>query len=222
MLNIYLNKFKGQNLRTVLRDCFLTAILMMFFSANIFGQSKAVKGIVRDASGNPLAGVSVVVSGSKNGTTTDLKGGFALQASENATLVFSFTNYETQVISVKGKSDFTISLKSESASLSEVVVIGYGTQKKKDLTGAVRKITIEGSPISTMTNVSPLSAIQGTPGVNIGAVTTAGGAPSVLIRGQRSLAASNSPLIVLDNVIFEGSLNEINTQDIATLSLIHI
>lgn len=220
MLTIYLNKFNGHNLKAVMRDCFLTAILTMFFSANIFGQSKSVKGVVRDASGNPLAGVSVVVSGSKKGTTTDLKGDFALQANENSVLVFSFTNYETQVLSAKGKSDFTISLKSESASLSEVVVIGYGTQKKKDLTGAVRKITIEGSPISTIINVSPLSTIQGTPGVNIGAVTTAGGAPSVLIRGQRSLAASNSPLIVLDNVIFEGSLNEINTQDIATFDIL--
>ena len=73
----------------VLRDCFLTAVLLIFFSANGFGQAKPVKGVVKDAAGNPLAGVSVLVSGTKKGTTTDVNGTFTLQASPNASLVFS-------------------------------------------------------------------------------------------------------------------------------------
>lgn len=84
----------------------------------------------------------------------------------------------------------------------------------------MRRINLEGSPLSTMTNVNALSALQGTPGVNVGAVTTAGASPSILVRGQRSLSASNAPLVILDGVIFSGNLNEINTQDIASFDVL--
>lgn len=195
-------------------------IFFMLISLQTFSQSKSISGVVRDASGNPLSGASVMVNGSKIGTVSDQQGSFSLNIPENGSLVFTITGYESKTVSAKGKSNLVVVLSQESASLNEVVVVGYGTQKKKDLTGAIRKINIEESPISTITNVSPLQAIQGTPGVNIGAVATAGGAPSVLVRGQRSLAASNSPLIVLDGVIFGGSLNEINTQDIASFDIL--
>ena len=171
-------------------------------AAHLVAQSKKVSGTVRDDKGAPLSGASVMISGSAKGTTTDGAGKFSLDVSEGSTLVVSMSGHETQRISVRGKNNLDINLPLESASLNEVVVVGYGTQRKRDLTGAVRKINIEESPISTMTNISPLQSIQGTPGVNIGPVGVAGGAPSVLIRGQRSLAASNSPLIVLDGVIF--------------------
>ena len=198
-------------------------LVILFFSLiSMLGQAqnKSVTGIVRDVSGTPLSGVSVSVSGTKSGTMTDASGKFVLKIPENALLVFSYTSYETKVVPVKGKVNLDVKMIQEASSLNEVVVIGYGTQKKKDLTGAVRKINIEESPVSTIANISPLQAIQGTPGVNIGAVGVAGGAPSVLVRGQRSLAASNSPLIVLDGVIFGGSLNEINTQDIASFDIL--
>lgn len=207
-----INRFQSASL--------LVFLFLCLFSLYAQAQTKSVSGVVRDASGAPLSGVSVTVSGTKNGTMTDATGRFSLNTAENASLVFSFTSYEAKIVSVKGKSELVVKLVQEAASLNEVVVIGYGTQKKKDLTGAVRKINIEESPISTITNVSPLQAIQGTPGVNIGAVGVAGGAPAVLVRGQRSLAASNAPLIVLDGVIFGGSLNEINTQDIASFDIL--
>ena len=203
------------------RFFYMTFVLVnLLFTIDSFGQNRVLNGIVKDASGNVLSNVSVSVMGSKNGTVTNEKGSFSIQVSDAASLSFSYTGYESKVLSAKGKTTLSVVLQAESPNLGEVVVIGYGTQKKKDLTGAVRKVSLEGTPISTMTNVSPLQAIQGTPGVNIGAVATAGGAPSVLVRGQRSLAASNAPLIVLDGVIFGGSLNEINTQDIASFDIL--
>ena len=118
-----------------LRCLFLFSILMFVFSSSILAQAIMVKGNVRDAAGKPIAGVSVTISGSNKGTITDERGDFSLQAAENASLVFSFNSYETKIVSVKGQSNLSVSLKAESASLNEVVVIGYGTQKKKDLTG---------------------------------------------------------------------------------------
>lgn len=200
-----------------------TVLLFLFFMIpciNLLAQQQSITGTVRESGGAALSGVSVTVSGSSGGTMTDASGKFLLQVPAKATLQFSMTGYATKTISVNGRTNLQVVLESESASLNEVVVIGYGTQKRRDLTGAVRKINIDESPVSTITNVSPLQAIQGTPGVNIGPVASAGGAPSVLIRGQRSLAASNSPLIVLDGVIFSGSLNEINTQDIASFDIL--
>jgi TonB-linked SusC/RagA family outer membrane protein len=208
------------NRHSLQRCAMLLTILLLLPSTILLAQQKTVTGTVKESNGNFLAGVSITLSGSTGGTTTDATGKFSVQVPLKGVLIFSMTGYSTQTISVSGRSDLQVTMEAESASLNEVVVIGYGTQKRRDLTGAVRKINIEESPVSTITNVSPLQAIQGTPGVNIGPVASAGGAPSVLIRGQRSLAASNAPLIVLDGVIFGGSLNEINTQDIASFDIL--
>lgn len=214
---------KPKQLTSAVRSAVLRLLSVLFLiqlTITASSQSKSVTGVVKDASGAFVSGASVILSGTKSGTITDANGNFTLQVPENGVIVVSMTGFESQSISTKGQSSIAVILIQESASLNEVVVVGYGTQKKKDLTGAIRKINIEESPVATITNVSPLQAIQGTPGVNIGPVAVAGGAPSVLVRGQRSLAASNSPLIVLDGVIFGGSLNEINTQDIASFDIL--
>ena len=198
----------------------LCTAMILLAAFTLRAQDLKVSGIVRDAAGQPLEGASVTVKGNRQGTFTDAAGRFTLQASADAVLLVSMSGYETQSVSARSGADMLVALRRETGNLNEVVVVGYGTQRRRDLTGAVRKISIEESPVNTMTNVSPLQAIQGTPGINIGAVAVAGGAPSVLIRGQRSLAASNAPLIVLDGVIFSGSLNEINTQDIASFDIL--
>jgi TonB-dependent starch-binding outer membrane protein SusC len=198
----------------------LSTFLLLLMSLTGSAQEITVTGVVRDASGKPLDGASISVKGNKKGAITDAAGKFSLSAAKNAVLTVTMSGYAAQSVNVTSGSQMMIVLKEESGNLNEVVVVGYGTQRRRDLTGAVRKISIEESPVNTMTNVSPLQAIQGTPGVNIGPVGVAGGAPSVLIRGQRSLAASNAPLIVLDGVIFSGSLNEINTQDIASFDIL--
>ena len=198
----------------------LTFCFMLFLSTQALAQNTVLNGKVNDATGNPISGASVRVVGSNKGTLTNDKGEFTLTIAANASLQVSSTNFETKVVAVQGKSTLSIVLAQEATNLSEVVIIGYGSQKKKDLTGAVRKINLEGSPLSTITNVNALSALQGTPGVNVGAVATAGGSPSILVRGQRSLSASNAPLVILDGVIFSGNLNEINTQDIASFDVL--
>lgn len=125
------HKSQVWNNNAVLRCLFLFSILMIVFSSSIVAQAQMVKGNIRDAAGKPIAGVSVTISGSNKGTVTDERGDFSLQVADNASLVFSSTNYETKIVAVKGQSNLTVSLKAESASLNEVVVIGYGTQKKK-------------------------------------------------------------------------------------------
>jgi len=198
----------------------LTFCFMLFLSTLALAQNKVLNGKVNDATGNPISGASIRVVGSNKGTITNEKGEFTLNTAANVSLQVSSTNFETKVVAVEGKSTLSIVLAQEASNLSDVVVIGYGTQKKKDLTGSVRTVKLEGSPLSTITNLNPLSALQGTPGVNIGAVASAGGTPSVLVRGQRSLAASNAPLVILDGIIFPGNLNEINTQDIASFDIL--
>jgi TonB-linked SusC/RagA family outer membrane protein len=193
---------------------------MLFLSTQALAQNTVLNGKVNDATGNPISGASVRVVGSNKGTLTNDKGEFTLTIAANASLQVSSTNFETKIIAVQGKSNLSIVLAQEATNLSDVVIIGYGSQKKKDLTGAVRRVNLEGSPLSTITNVNALSALQGTPGVNVGAVATAGGSPSILVRGQRSLSASNAPLVILDGVIFSGNLNEINTQDIASFDVL--
>jgi TonB-linked SusC/RagA family outer membrane protein len=193
---------------------------MLFLSTQALAQNTVLNGKVNDATGNPISGASVRVVGSNKGTLTNDKGEFTLTIAANASLQVSSTNFETKIVAVQGKSTLSIVLAQEATNLSDVVIIGYGSQKKKDLTGAVRRVNLEGSPLSTMTNVNALSALQGTPGVNVGAVVTAGGSPSILVRGQRSLSASNAPLVILDGVIFSGNLNEINTQDIASFDVL--
>jgi TonB-linked SusC/RagA family outer membrane protein len=193
---------------------------MLFLSTQALAQNTVLNGKVNDATGNPISGASVRVVGSNKGTLTNDKGEFTLTIAANASLQVSSTNFETKIIAVQGKSNLSIVLAQEATNLSDVVIIGYGSQKKKDLTGAVRRVNLEGSPLSTITNVNALSALQGTPGVNVGAVVTAGGSPSILVRGQRSLSASNAPLVILDGVIFSGNLNEINTQDIASFDVL--
>jgi TonB-linked SusC/RagA family outer membrane protein len=220
MLTSHSNHFVLRTQKKLFQWVLLLMTAFIIPAAGVFAQQKMVTGVVRDNNGAPLAGASITISGGSKGTTTDAEGKFSLSVPENGTIVISMSGHDSQTLSVRGRSAISVSLNQESAGLNEVVVVGYGTQRKKDLTGAVRKINIEESPISTITNVSPLQAIQGTPGVNIGPVATAGGAPSVLVRGQRSLAASNAPLIVLDGVIFGGSLNEINTQDIASFDIL--
>lgn len=193
---------------------------LFLLTTQTFSQNKTISGQVKDATGSPMAGVSVLISGSNKGTTTNEKGDFALSVAGNSTLIISSTGYVTQEVNVKNITSLQITLNIESSNLSDVVVVGYGTQKKRDLTGAVRRINLEGSPLANSTNVNVLSALQGTPGVNVGPIASAGGSPGILIRGQRSLAASNAPLIILDGVIFSGNLNEINTQDIASFDVL--
>ncbi|GAA3554428.1 TonB-dependent receptor [Snuella lapsa] len=196
---------------------------MVFSLSFSFGQSDplTVTGKVVEKSGQPLPGVNILEKGTTKGALTDFDGNYTIRLNRGATLVFSYLGFKTVEIQVQDQNIINVTLEEDTAKLDEVVVIGYGTSTKKDLTGAVSRVDMESSPIANVPNVNLVESLRGsTSGVNIGAVTSAGGEPSILIRGQNTITAGNAPLIVLDGLIFSGSLNEINTNDVASFDIL--
>jgi TonB-linked SusC/RagA family outer membrane protein len=178
-----------------------------------------VTGKVLDEKGETLIGVSVK-SSAGGGVVTDANGNFSLKTESDATLTISYIGYVTQQIKIAGRTKITVSLVPSANQLNDVVVIGYGTQKRKDVTGAITTIKFEDGPKSDVPFINVLEAIQGTPGINVGPSTAAGATPNIVVRGQNSVNSSGAPLIVLDGVIFNGSLNEINMNDVATYDVL--
>ena len=208
----------------------LLLILLLFGGlSTVFAQSGTVQGVITDATnGGPLPGATVQIKGTTTGTTTDLNGKYSITVTSGATLVFSYVGYESQEKVVQPNTTVNIKLKPTAANLNELVVIGYGTEKKKDATGSVESISA--SKFNKGSNVSPMDLLVGkVPGV---AITTQGGAPgtgsTIRIRGGSSLNASNDPLIVVDGVPLATStvsgmrspLNSINPEDIQSISIL--
>jgi TonB-linked SusC/RagA family outer membrane protein len=183
-------------------------------------QQKQITGKVTDTQGLPLPGVSVVVKGTTVGTVTNPEGNFILSVPNSAeTLQFSFVGMKTQEISVNGKSDFTVIMEDDVVGIEEVIAIGYGTMKKSDLTGSVHRVNAEEFKTQSMTQVTEM--LTGTiAGFNANQATSAQGGSSMEIRGPTSLTAETTPLIVLDGVIFSGSLRDINPYDIESVDIL--
>ena len=178
-----------------------------------------VSGTVLDQNENPIPGATVSVPDTGIGTATDLDGKYTLSVPEGSTLVFSFIGFETQRIEVGDQSVINVTLSEDMASLDEVVVVGYGVQNKSDLTGSVVRADIEAFRESP--NVSIMQSLQGSvAGLNVGQVNRAGGEPDLQIRGRTSLSGEQSPLIVLDGVIYRGNINDINPNDIASVDVL--
>lgn len=176
-------------------------ILLSSLPGAIFGQNFTVNGVVQDkATGEPLVGVSVMIANSGKGTATDMDGTFTLQAEENSQLVLSYIGYQTKRVEVNGKSNLTIMMSTQNFGLDEVVVVGYGTKSRRDVTSSVASVStedIEKKPIIRLEN-----ALQGTAaGVQVNQYSgRPGNALSIRIRGATSLSAGNEPLYVLDGV----------------------
>lgn len=189
-------------------------------SKNASGQNKTLKttGRVVDDKGESIIGASVVEKGTTNGTITDIDGNFVLNLQKpDASIIVSYIGMNNQTLSAS--TNMNIKLSESSISLDEVVAIGYGTARKSDLTGAISSVKLKDATLSANTNF--MQALQGSvPGLNIGAVSSAGGEPSMLIRGQTSLSGGTTPLIVLDGVIFHGSLSDISTNDIERVDVL--
>ena len=181
-----------------------------------------ISGRITDNKGSALEGVSIVEKGTSNGVTSGADGSYSITVrNENSVLVISMVGYTQQELSVKSDNYSDIVLQPVDSKLEEIVVVGYGTQKRKDLTGAITSVNLETSPVANLPNVNLLDALKGTmPGLNIGAPTTAGSNPSYNIRGQNSITASNTPLVILDGAVFLGSFNELNPADIATVDVL--
>jgi len=181
-----------------------------------------VTGTVVDEKKQPLVGANVELSGTTKGTITDDKGRYKLElkeADKNGNLVFSFVGYEMQTVAITGKNVINIMLK-EAGSLKEVVVVGYGSVKKSDLTGAVASVSSE--EIKNLPETNLASRLQGrVAGLTItNSDTRPGESPNILIRGKNSITASRNPLIILDGIPYEGGLNMINPSDIATMNVL--
>lgn len=182
-------------------------------------QQKQVVGTVKDANGAPIVGVSVTVKGTNRGTTSNDLGTFSIAANTGETLVFSSVGFAGQEVRIANQSNLNIVLAADQAAIDEVVVVGYGTAKKKDLTGSVARANIEAFKESP--NVSILQSLQGAlPGLNVGAVTKAGQDPDIMVRGRTSISGSNSPLIVLDGIIYRGNLVDLNPNDVASVNVL--
>jgi len=183
---------------------------------------RKIKGKVTDQTGASLPGVAVVVTGTTNGTITDNDGNYSMtNIPENASLQFSFVGMKAQTISVQGKQTIDVVLEEENLTVDEVIVIGYGTAKRQDYTGSVSSLKMENSMVSLAPNLNALESLKGNvAGLSIGATNTAGGEPSMDIRGQNSISGNNNPLIVLDGVIYLGNLGDINPNDIASYDIL--
>ncbi|MFB9109945.1 SusC/RagA family TonB-linked outer membrane protein [Flavobacterium gyeonganense] len=186
-------------------------------------QQNTINGQVKDQTGLPLPGATVSIKGTKIGTTTDFDGKFSLAGDQNSVLVVSFVGYVTQEISVKDKSNIIVQLKENAASLEEVVVVGYGKMKKKDLTGAIVQVKPEALANQNPQTVQDL--LRGVPGLKVGYSADAKGGGSLQVRGQTSVynpdgAGHNSPLIILDGMQFYGELSEINPDDVGQIDIL--
>lgn len=200
---------------------FLWAMLimlpLMFVSVAAVAQTTA-SGTVTSSNGEPLIGVTVLEQGTTNGTITDLDGKFSLQVQSGATLEFSFMGYERQ--SQPASSNMNIVLEEDTKALEEVVVVGYGTQRKEAVTGSVA--SMKGDEMRAVAGSNITQSLQGrVAGVEMSQVSSKPGETmQIRIRGTRSLNASNDPLIVLDGIPFAGNLSDINPSDIKSLDIL--
>ena len=214
---------KQVNIQLPLR--MMTLLLGLFLSVGAFAQQIAVKGHVKDATGEPIIGATIRVVGTQTGVVSDFDGNFVISANQGQTLSVSYVGYQTAEI--KAAPNVTITLQDDAQMLKDVVVIGYGTVKKSDATGSV--MSVEADQLNKGLATSPADLLQGkTPGVQI---TTNSGAPgagsTIRIRGGSSLSASNDPLIVIDGLPISSTgisggdvLNTINPNDIESFSIL--
>lgn len=194
--------------------------ILITLKNGLLADERIVTGTIKDSYGDPVIGASVVERGTQNGVISDINGNFNIKINEDGVLLISYIGYEGQTITTTNKNSFNIVLKEDSELLEEVVVIGYGTMRKKDLTGAISHVDAE-----KLANERPATVqdiLRGAaPGLLIdGPTLNSNGEVNMLVRGSRSLKAGNGPLFVLNGVIFNGDLSEINPVDIESVDIL--
>lgn len=199
----------------------LGVIAFLLFQVTIFAQTNiSAAGSVEDEDGIPLAGASIIVKGTQQGTQTDFDGNFVLDdVSPSATLVVSYIGYITKEVAVAGSSNFIIILQEDAQALDEVVVIGYGSQKKADLTGSIA--TIKSEDITRTPSGSAMQSLQGkVAGLQVVSSGAPGASPTIRIRGIGSyVGGASDPLYVVDGTFFD-DIDFLNTEDIETISIL--
>lgn len=197
-------------------------LLLLLFSISSQAQNRfLVSGTITDEANIPLAGASVVEMGTSNGVSTDFDGKFSINVSgRDAVLLISYIGYEPMEVDVNGRSTISIALKEDAAALDEVVLVGYGSVRKSEITGAIASVSaeeIQERPVADVGN-----ALQGRASGVV--ATSSGSSPgdgvTIRIRGRRSLTASNDPLYVVDGIPYEGNINDINPGDIKSVEVL--
>ena len=200
----------------------LFILLGCLLSFNVMAQVKAISGLVTDVTGEPVIGASVVEVGTTNGVITDLNGKFSLKVAPNSQFLVSYIGYKQQTIKVGSESTYNIVLKEDAEVLDEVVVVGYGSQKKVNVTGAVGMVSAEALEARPVANAS--QALQGVvPGLNLTVGNNGGALDGTLnmnIRGAGTIGdgSGSSPLVLIDGI--EGDLNTVNPNDIESVSVL--
>ena len=197
---------------------FLLLSVLCFFA--VLAQAQTVKGVVKDQNGDAVIGATVKVLGSRGGTVTDSKGQYSIEAPSGSILSVSYIGYLTKQIRLRGENTVDIVLMEDNTTLKDIVVIGYGTQRKESVTGSVANVSAEKLMENPSSNIT--QALQNRiAGVDMQQTNSQPGAEMrIRIRGQRSLTASNDPLIVLDGIPFLGQLSDINPSDIKSLDIL--
>ena len=198
-----------------LRNLFLTVCLLASTAAS--AQEKTVTGTVTDALGDPLIGATVLVQGTSNGVITDIDGRYSIQATPENTLDFSYVGMVKQAVKVGSQSVINVQMKDDSQMLAETVVIGYGSAKKRDLTGSITNI--KGDEIANKPVVNPVSALQGKiAGVQVINSGKAGSDPEIRVRGTNSINGYK-PLYIVDG-LFNDNINFLNPEDIESMEIL--
>lgn len=225
MKNNYQKKIEFPN-----RKLFCLVFLLLIFSSQTAiaksdlkeaTKQREISGKITDRNGNALSGVTIIIQGTTVGTTSDENGNFSIVVNkENPALVFSYVGMITKIIEVNNRSFIEVTLEEDRLGMDQVVIVGYGTMKRSDMTGAVSSVKAEQlvlSPVPDIGNAlqgkvagADISQISGSPGTDV----------KIRIRGNRSLTASNAPLIVLDGIPFSGYINDINTNDIKSVEVL--
>ena len=212
-------------LRKLITDLRILILVLLVGASNTLSgfelQQITVSGTVTDAgTGDPMPGVNVIIKGSVTGALTGPDGKYSLPVTDrNAVLLFSFIGYNTLEQPLSGRTTVNVALEASTTALQEVIVTGYGTQKKSDLTGSVVRVTMDEK--ATLANMNLSQAMSGTTaGVNVQGSGLAGSDPSLSIRGQTSLSANDAPLVVLDGIIYNGSISNINISDIESVDIL--
>ncbi len=204
--------------RIFTRISVLAALCLLTINVAL-AQNITVKGKVVDGGDKtPLPGVTILVKGTQTGTQTDVNGGYSISAPANATLVFNFVGYTALEQAVNNQTTINVSLASLTQQLEQVVVVGYGTQRKIDVTGSVA--SVKGEDINKQPSTNPISALQGkVAGVSISNNATPGAAPQITIRGTGTIYGNTGPLYVVDGVWYD-DITFLNPADIASINIL--
>jgi TonB-dependent SusC/RagA subfamily outer membrane receptor len=207
--------------RTVSRLKKALLVLLSFFTSHLYAQNVLiVRGQVKNESGQPVPGASVVVKGQAKGVACDDAGRFEISAPAKGTLVISSVGYSPKEVPVGNRTSVSIELTSAASNVNDAIVIGYGTQRKEAVTGSVA--SIRGDVVREVPSANISQALQGrVAGVEIAQTDTKPGATmQIRIRGARSLNASNDPLIVLDGIPFPGTLADLDLNDMKSIDIL--